>query len=101
MLGLMFASPVKTRGTFHGSSIKPNFPIQPVDMQLERAVQMDGRPSEVLHFFRSSRLERKLPFQLQKISTDFYCSHFARMEKTFLFDTKIFRNSKLKTENFG
>ena len=44
-------------------------------MQMERAVQMESfrnkrttRPSEVLHFFRSNRLERKSPFRLHNIS---------------------------------
>ena len=33
----------------------------------------NGRSSEVLHFFRSTRLERKLPFHLHKMSISTAC----------------------------
>ena len=37
-------------------------------MKIFRQKKKNRQPSEVLHFFRSNRLERKLPFYLHKIS---------------------------------
>ena len=68
------ASPVgkiKRKANFLVKATK--FPVQPVEMQMAHAFQIENFPEqmddlEVLHFFRSNLLERKLPFHLHKIS---------------------------------
>ena len=60
-----------TRGTFHLPKIYGPTgwtANEPRGSNRNFPEQTDDRPSEVLHFFRSNRLERKLPFHLHNIS---------------------------------